>query len=81
MGVLTKDKFEGEVVDEWKTALNKCDPKPEEVDISAAVGSILSIKDDEEAVSDCTIHETLDLEDKRSNSLNFCREPSRSLRR
>ncbi|CAO3689607.1 unnamed protein product [Umbelopsis ramanniana] len=49
MGVLTKDKFEGEVVVEWKTALSKCDPKPEEVDISAAVGSILSIKDDEEA--------------------------------
>jgi nucleosome binding factor SPN SPT16 subunit len=51
MGILAKDKFEGKAVVEWKTALGKYDPKPEEVDVSAAVGSILSVKDDEEAVS------------------------------
>jgi hypothetical protein len=53
---LTKDKFEGKAVGEWKTALGKYEPKPEEVDVSAAVGSILSVKDDEEAVSHCMIH-------------------------
>lgn len=31
--------------------MGKYDPKPEEVDVSAAVGAVLAVKDDEEAVS------------------------------
>ncbi|KAG2172843.1 hypothetical protein INT43_000193, partial [Umbelopsis isabellina] len=49
IGVIAKDKFEGKVVGEWKSALSKYDPKPEELDVSAGVGSILAVKDDEEA--------------------------------
>lgn len=49
--MLSKDKFEGKVVGEWKAALSKYEPKPEELDVSTGVGSILAVKDDEEAVS------------------------------
>jgi nucleosome binding factor SPN SPT16 subunit len=51
IGILSKDKFEGKVKSEWKTALSKYESNPEEVDVSAGVAAVLAVKDDEEAVS------------------------------
>ncbi|KAJ1332545.1 hypothetical protein BSLG_008847 [Batrachochytrium salamandrivorans] len=48
LGVITKDEAEGKNISGWKKALASNDKKFQEVDVSAAIASLLSIKDDDE---------------------------------
>ncbi|KAK5111856.1 FACT complex subunit spt16 [Meristemomyces frigidus] len=48
VGVITKDVSSGPFVNEWKTALGDISKDVEEVDISSAISSVMSVKDENE---------------------------------
>ncbi|KAH8117216.1 FACT complex subunit SPT16 [Phellopilus nigrolimitatus] len=48
VGALVKDNASGKLIDEWNTAVGESEHKPEIVDISPAVSTILAVKDEEE---------------------------------
>ncbi|KAG8690718.1 FACT complex subunit spt16 [Ceratobasidium sp. 423] len=48
LGGLPKEQQTGKIVDDWNKALDEQLGKPEIVDIAAAIGSIMAIKDEEE---------------------------------
>ncbi|ELU40200.1 FACT complex subunit SPT16 [Rhizoctonia solani AG-1 IA] len=51
LGGLPKEQQTGKIVDDWNKTLEEHLGKPEIVDIAAAIGSIMAIKDEEELVS------------------------------
>jgi nucleosome binding factor SPN SPT16 subunit len=54
VGSLTKETPSGKLVSEWQAALTESSSKPEIVDMSPAVSSLMSVKDDEELV--CAVY-------------------------
>ncbi|KAF8526838.1 FACT complex subunit SPT16 [Hysterangium stoloniferum] len=48
VGMITKEKHTGKVVEEWEKALTEQDVKVEVVDIAHCVSSFMAVKDDEE---------------------------------
>ena len=51
VGHLAKESPTGKLINEWKTALDAANSKPDLVDITPAMSAILAVKDDEELVS------------------------------
>ncbi|KAI5124316.1 hypothetical protein M0805_008924 [Coniferiporia weirii] len=48
VGTLAKDNASGKFIDEWNKTVSEAETKPEVVDISPAVSTLLSVKDEEE---------------------------------
>jgi nucleosome binding factor SPN SPT16 subunit len=51
VGMITKEKHSGKVVDEWNKLIKDEDVKVEVVDMSYAVSAFMAVKDEEELVS------------------------------
>jgi nucleosome binding factor SPN SPT16 subunit len=51
IGTLSKETYAGKLIDEWNNALAASNQKPEVVDIAASISTFMSVKDDEELVS------------------------------
>ena len=50
LGALTKEAQSGQMIDEWGKAVSSADTKPEMVDVSPFISSLLAVKDEEELV-------------------------------
>lgn len=50
VGALTKENLSGKVIDEWNKLVNGAEHKPEIIDLSPAISSLLAVKDDDELV-------------------------------
>jgi nucleosome binding factor SPN SPT16 subunit len=51
VGILSKEQVSGKLIDEWNKTLATIETKPETADVSAAISSLLAVKDEEELVS------------------------------
>ena len=51
VGMVTKERHRGKVVDEWNQLVKEQDAKVEIVEIANAVSAFMAVKDDEELVS------------------------------
>lgn len=50
VGILTKDSASGKMINDWNKTIEKAAPKPETVDVSPSISSLLAVKDEEELV-------------------------------
>jgi nucleosome binding factor SPN SPT16 subunit len=51
VGLLLKDTASGKLVSEWQAALEGAASKPEVIDMTPAISSLLAVKDEDELVS------------------------------
>ena len=54
VGALSKDSSSGKIIDDWNKITDEASSKPETVDISPSISTLLAVKDEEELVSACT---------------------------
>ena len=59
VGVLSKEQVSGKLIDEWNKTVASAETKPDTVDVSPAISSLLAVKDEEELVSLIVRHSTL----------------------
>ena len=50
VGILTKDIASGKIINDWSKAIEKAASKPETVDVSPSISTLLAVKDEEELV-------------------------------
>ena len=50
VATLTKEPHSGKLVDDWNKLVSEAEKKPAIVDMAAAIGALLAVKDDEELV-------------------------------
>lgn len=50
VGALTKENISGKLIDDWNKSVSEAESRPEIVDMSPAVSTLLAVKDDEELV-------------------------------
>lgn len=51
VGILSKEQVSGKLIDEWNKTVASAETKPDTVDVSPAISSLLAVKDEEELVS------------------------------